>query len=211
MSARLVTALGFRIARRWRTLFVLVLVWCLLWADFRPGTLIGGALVAVFVVLVFPLPPMGLTVRPRPWPLAVLVLRFAGDLMVASLQVAWIAVAPRSRPRGGIVAVPLRPAPEVLLVAVAELSSLVPGSLVVEIDMERRVLYLHVLDLKRSGGPEGVRKATQLLEQRVLRAFGSESAGVSAEARAGEAAGEPASEATGELAGDPAASEEVPR
>jgi multicomponent Na+:H+ antiporter subunit E len=162
-----------RLVAQWPTVVVLSLLWMLLWGDFAWGTFAAGVLLGALVVAVLPLPSVGVAVAFRPWQVAVLAGRFAADLVVASFQVAWTALRPGVQPRGGVVAVPLRPAPDVLFAMTAELSSLVPGSLVVEVDTRGAVLYLHVLDLAASGGADGVREQTLRLEERVLRAFAS--------------------------------------
>lgn len=51
--------------------------------------------------------------------------------------------------------------------------SLVPGSLVVEAHRLTGMLYLHVLDLDRSGGVEAVRADVLAQEERLLRALAS--------------------------------------
>ena len=56
----------------------------------------------------------------------------------------------------------------------AELSSLVPGSLVVEAHRLTGKLYLHVLDVRQSGGIEAARQSVLDQEERVLRAFASD-------------------------------------
>ncbi|WP_425955815.1 Na+/H+ antiporter subunit E [Xylanimonas sp. McL0601] len=162
-----------RVAAQWPTILLLGVLWMLLWGTIAWGTFVSGALLGVVVVTVLPLPPVGVRGAFRPWPVTVLVARFGADLVVASFQVAWTALRPGPQPRGGVVAVPLRPAPDVLFTMTAELSSLVPGSLVVEVDDEAAVLYVHVLDLAGSGGPDAVRAQTLRLEERVLRAFAS--------------------------------------
>jgi multicomponent Na+:H+ antiporter subunit E len=162
----------WRLAAQRPATLVLAVLWLLLWGDLRSwGTAAAGLIVGVLVVVVFPLPTVGLHGTVRPVRLAVLAWRFATDLFVASFQVAWTALRRSPPPVGGVVAVRLRPAPDVLFVLTAVLSSLVPGSLVVEIDARRAVLYLHVLDLDRSGGPDGIRRQTRQLEERVLHAF----------------------------------------
>src|SRR5689334_6264691 len=146
-----------RVAAQWRTILLLSVLWMLLWATFAWGTFLAGLVLGVLVVAVLPLPPVGVDVAFRPGRVAVLAGRFAGDLVVASFQVAWTALRPGPQPRGGVVSVRLRPAPDVLFAMTAGLSSLVPGSLVVEIDTRTAVLYLHVLDLESAGGAAGVR------------------------------------------------------
>ncbi|QAY63835.1 Na+/H+ antiporter subunit E [Xylanimonas allomyrinae] len=162
-----------RVAAQWPALLLLGVLWVALWGTITWGTFVAGVLLGAVVVAVLPLPPVGVRGTIRPWRAAVLAFRFATDLVVASFQVAWTALRPGPAPRGGVVAVPLRPAPDVFFAMTAELSSLVPGSLVVEADTERCVLYLHVLDLATAGGADGVRQQTLHLEERVLRAFAS--------------------------------------
>ena len=170
MTARIV-ARARRVAAQWPTILLLSLVWMLLWGTFAWGTFVAGLLLGALVVGVLPLPPVGVAMAFRPGPVAVLAGRFVADLVVASFQVAWTALRPGPQPRGGVVAVQVRPAPDVLFAMTAELSSLVPGSLVVEMDTRTATLYLHVLDLDASGGAAGVQEQTLRLEERVLRAF----------------------------------------
>jgi multicomponent Na+:H+ antiporter subunit E len=160
-----------RVAAQWPTVLVLAVLWVLLWGHATWGNLLAGALLGLVVVAVLPLPPVAGRLALRPWPTVVLLARFGADLAIASFQVAWIALRPGPLPRGGVVAVPLRPAPDLVLTTTAGLSSLVPGSLVVEADTDTTTLYLHVLDLAASGGAEGVRAQTLRLEERVLRAI----------------------------------------
>ncbi|PZR53466.1 Na+/H+ antiporter subunit E [Xylanimonas oleitrophica] len=160
-----------RLREQWRTVVVLTVMWLLLWGDLSWGNVVAGAALAVVVVTVLPLPSIGTHATLRPWPLLVLVARFVADLVVASFQVAWQAVWPGPQPRGGVVAVPLRTTSDVFFTTIAELSALVPGSLVIEADRDRATLYLHVLDLAVSGGADAVRERTRKLEERVLRAF----------------------------------------
>ncbi|WP_041583340.1 Na+/H+ antiporter subunit E [Xylanimonas cellulosilytica] len=162
-----------RVSGQWRTILVLSVLWMLLWGSFDWGTFAAGLVLGAVVVALLPLPPVGVELAFRPWRVAILAGRFVGDLGLASFQVAWVAIRPGTQPRGGVVAVPLRPAPDVLFAMTAELSSLVPGSLVVEMDTRTAVLYLHVLDVAASGGADAVREQTLHLEERVLRAFAS--------------------------------------
>ena len=122
---------------RWRspqpaTVVWLTLVWVVLWGDLSALTLVGGVLVAVAVCLVFPLPPLGLSLRIRPLRMGWLAVRFLGDVVVASLQVAWTTLQFHRQPRNAVIEVDLRTHSDFILTVVAEIVSLVPGSLVVE-------------------------------------------------------------------------------
>lgn len=163
-----------RLRAQWTTIVVLTVIWVLLWGDLSWANLVAGAVLGAVVVTVLPLPSVQTHGRLRPWPFLVLAGRFLVDLFAASFHVAWLALRPGRPPRSGIVGVCLASSSEVFLTITAEMTSLVPGSVVVEAHRSTRMLYLHVLDLAGAGGPDGVRETTLALEARVLRAFASD-------------------------------------
>lgn len=164
-------------AERWRDQLIalgwLVLVWNLLWGDFSWGNLVGGVLVAGAVLLFFPLPPVSFGGRLRPWALLVFLVRFVGELVSASAHVARIAVQPGYRPRGAIIAVRLRVRTDLNLALTAEAVSLVPGTLIIEVDRDAGVLYVHVLDVRGPQDLTASRERILAVERRVVRAVGS--------------------------------------
>ena len=164
---------------RWRslqpgTVVWLTLVWVVLWGDLSAITLVGGVLVAVAVSLVFPLPPLGLSLRIRPVRMVWLAVRFLGDVVVASLQVAWTTLQFHRQPRNAVIEVDLRTHSDFILTVVAEIVSLVPGSLVVEARRSTHTLFLHVLDARDQAGVDRMRRQVHRLERRVELAFGTE-------------------------------------
>ncbi|KAB1159046.1 Na+/H+ antiporter subunit E [Micromonospora sp. DT46] len=152
----------------------LVLVWSLLWGDFSWGNLAGGTLVAGAVLLFFPLPPVSFGGRLRPGPLVVFAVRFVGELVSASAHVARVAVQPGYRPRGAIIAVRLRVRTDLNLALTAEAISLVPGTLIVEVDRDVGVLYVHVFDTHGPQDLRGSRQRILAVERRLVRAVGSD-------------------------------------
>ncbi len=162
-----------RATTQWRTIVWLTVVWVLLWGDLSWGNVVAGAIIATLVITFLPLPSIAAKGKFRPWPFAVLVGRFVGDLVVASFQVSMLALNPRHTPRGAVVGVRLRNPSDIYLTITAELSSLVPGSIVVEAHRLTGMLYLHVLDLDAAGGADQVRRDTLALEARVLHALAS--------------------------------------
>jgi len=162
---------------RWRDQAValgwLVVVWCLLWGEISWANLVGGLLVGGVVLVFFPLPPVTFGGRLRPWALLVFVGRFVVELVVASIHIARIAVQPGYRPRGAIIAVPLRVPTDLNIALTAEAVSLVPGTLVLEVDRAAATLYLHVLDTHGPAELELARERTLAVEQRIVRAVGS--------------------------------------
>jgi multicomponent Na+:H+ antiporter subunit E len=146
-------------------------LWVLLWGDLSWANVLSGMALGALVGLAFPLPRGGTDVTLRFGPLARLVGRFTSDLVLASFQVAWTAVRPGRTPRGGLVSVPLRSTEDLFVATTAGLSSMVPGTVVVDLDTSAGTLRLHVLDLDGSGGPDAVRDSMRALEERLLRAF----------------------------------------
>lgn len=148
-------------------------LWVLLWGDLSWANVLSGAALGALVALAFPLPPFDTAATLRPGPLLRLAGRFLSDLVLASFQVAWAAITPGATPEAGLVRVQLRSASDLFVATTAGLSSMVPGTLVVDHDPPTRTVRLHVLDLDRAGGPDGVRASTLALEARLLRAFAS--------------------------------------
>ncbi|PWR06696.1 Na+/H+ antiporter subunit E [Micromonospora acroterricola] len=163
---------------RWRdqalALGWLVVVWNLLWGEVSWANLAGGLLVGGGVLLFFPLPAVTFAGRLRVRALVVFAVRFGVELVSASLHVARIAVQPGYRPRGAIIGVRLRVRTDLNLALTAEAVSLVPGTLILEVDRDSGTLYLHVLDTHGSAQLSIVRERTLAVERRVVRAVGSD-------------------------------------
>jgi multicomponent Na+:H+ antiporter subunit E len=163
-----------RLRRQWLGVVWLAVVWVLVWGSVTWANVLAGLAIGVLVVVGLPLPSLDFHGRFRLLPALVLLGRFAYDLVVASFQVAWQALRPGRPPRGAVVGVRLRNPADLYLTVTAELSSLVPGSLVVEVHRLTGMLYLHVLDLESYGGVDKVRADVLGLEARVLRALASD-------------------------------------
>ncbi|SDG56802.1 Na+/H+ antiporter subunit E [Microbacterium sp. 77mftsu3.1] len=151
----------------------LIALWMLLWGQFTVLAFLTGVVVAVFVTSVFRLPPVELSGRLNPWWLLVFLLQFLGAVVKGSLVVAWQVVSPRSQPGVSVVAVPLVTDDDLIMAHVGVTASLIPGSLVLETDRDRRILYLHVLGASTDAEVEAQRRLVQRWEARLVRAVGS--------------------------------------
>ena len=158
----------------WGMVMSLSLVWVMLWADLSPANVLVGVLIGVIVTLALPLPSIEFKGRIHPIAAARLLARLLFDLAHASFQVAGLALNPSRVPRGGVIRVHLRNESDLYLTLTALLTTLVPGSLVVEAHRQTGVLYLHVLDVEALGGIEKVRADTLEVERRVMEAFASD-------------------------------------
>ena len=151
-------------------LVVLTGVWVLLWDQVSLFVVITGLLVAVLVGLVFPLPPIDLHGRFRPVQGLRLGVRLLSDAARASVDVVALAFRFGTVPRSSIVRVQLRSRSDLYLTQTAELVSLVPGTIVLEVHRASSTLYLHVLGASNAAAVQAVLDA----EARVLRTFGSD-------------------------------------
>ncbi|WP_050348367.1 Na+/H+ antiporter subunit E [Arsenicicoccus sp. oral taxon 190] len=152
----------------------LAVVWILLWGNVSWGNVVAGLAVAVVVQLLFPLPRVMSGVRVHPWGFLVLLGAFLRDLVVASVWVAWLAVRPRPISKGTVIEVQLTERDDLLRTAVAELTSLVPGTVVVDLEPEDGILVMHVLDRSDPADLQAERDRVGRLERRVRRALGRE-------------------------------------
>jgi multicomponent Na+:H+ antiporter subunit E len=162
--------------RAWRQLpfFVwLVALWMLLWGQFTVLSFITGVVVAVFVTRVFRLPAVELSGRVNLWHGLVFVVTFLGALVRGSLTVAWQIVNPLSYPGTAVIAVPLRTDDDLIMTHVGVTASLIPGSLIIEADRDRRILYLHVVGVSSNVDVERQRESVLRWERRIVMALGS--------------------------------------
>ncbi|RMI42051.1 Na+/H+ antiporter subunit E [Streptomyces triticirhizae] len=159
------------VRRRAPTVLWLWVLWLLLWGGVRPVPLVGGLLVTVGVVALFGLPSVRRPRLRRPLRLLGLIGNLLTELVTTSLIVAWEALARGPRVSTGIVEVPLRTDSELLMASTALLSLMVPGSLVLEMDRERRLLYIHALPLRSPADVERRRGEVAGVERRLGRVF----------------------------------------
>lgn len=149
----------------------LTVVWVMLWSDLSVGNVLGGILVSIVVTIVLPLNPVPLEAVLRPRAAAILVGQLAVDIVKASFQVVVVALRPGRVPYGAVVRVRLRSHSDVVLTMAAEISSLVPGSIVIEARRLTGTLYVHLLDVEMSGGIDAAVESVLALERRILYAI----------------------------------------
>jgi multicomponent Na+:H+ antiporter subunit E len=164
----------------------LMLLWMLLWDDVSWGNVINGVLVAIVVTRVFYLPPAELSGRFNLYWALTFLLHFAGDLVRSSIHVARIALRPGFVPRNAVIAINLHTSSDLLLTVTGHALTLIPGSLIIDVDRLNTTLYVHVLDAPDDEAIERNRRAILRIEERLVRAMGSreECASLDAERRA---------------------------
>ena len=173
MSAESTPATGHHLRHQLSLLLWLVLVWNLLWGTWSWANLISGVLVALGVTLLLPLPPVVGGARVRPVALLRFLMHFVVDLVSSGALVAWQTVRPTGIDRSAIITVQLRTDSDLLLTILTESLTLVPGSMVIDLDREHRTIALHILHVRDQRDVERQREGVLAEEERVVRAFGS--------------------------------------
>lgn len=151
----------------------LVLVWILLWGTWSWANLLSGTLVALVVTVLLPLPAVVGGLRVRPLRLLGFLAHFLLDLTSSGAQVAWQALRPGQQRRSAIVRVQLRTDSDLLLTIIASTLSLIPGSLVLDLDRAERSIALHLLHVRNFEHVEREKAGILATEDRIVRAFGS--------------------------------------
>ncbi len=91
---------------------------------------------------------------------------FLGQLVVSNFRVMWDAITPEHISSPGIIGVPLDAETDLEILLVANLISLTPGSLSIDVSEDRKTIYVHVMFME---DPEKEKqRIKEGLERRVL-------------------------------------------
>jgi multicomponent Na+:H+ antiporter subunit E len=156
------------VKRRVLSVLWLVLVWVALWGSLTWANVLGGLAVSALVIWMVPLRPASTRVGAHPLAAIRLTFYFLWQLIRASAIVAWEVVTPWDRTAPAVIAVPLDTNSPGILTTVANMVSMTPGTLTLDVDPGTRTLYVHVLHWD-----ESVVGAIRELERLVVAAFGS--------------------------------------
>ncbi|PXW29064.1 Na+/H+ antiporter subunit E [Nocardia sp. 348MFTsu5.1] len=146
-------------------------VWVLLWGTYDLANVLVGIGVALVVLIVLPLPRVPVEGRVHPLTLLELCVRLLIDLCKSSVQVAWLAIRPAKPPLSAVLRVRMAIKSDMVLTLAVDYLNLVPGTMVLEIDHSRRLLYVHLID---ASSPEKVKtfhKQVATTERMFIRAF----------------------------------------
>ncbi|MCF6386342.1 Na+/H+ antiporter subunit E [Mycobacterium sp. MBM] len=160
-----------KITLRIWTLCWLMLVWILLWGTFSAANIASGLLVALVITMLLPLPRVPVEGRVRPLALLRLILYVAVKLVVSSAQVAWLAIKPGPPPATAVLRAHLAVKSDLVLALAVGVLTLIPGSVVLEIDQRRRLIYLHVLDVGSEKAVESFYRQVKTVERLMIAAF----------------------------------------
>lgn len=149
----------------------LMLVWVLLWGSASPANIVGGFAVAVVITVLLPLPVVPVQGKLHPLALGKLVAVVAYQLVLSSAQVAWLAVKPGPPPLTAVLRAHLAIKSDLVLALAVNILTLIPGSMVLEIDQERRLIYVHVLDVGSDKAVARFYRQVAQIERLLVAAF----------------------------------------
>jgi multicomponent Na+:H+ antiporter subunit E len=138
---------------------ILALTWAALQGELNATNLVIGFLVSAAAIYVFRqmffepryFTKLGLGIK--------LVLVFFKELIKSNLSVLKIVISPRLRVRSGVIAVPTELRNDVALTLLANMITLTPGTLTLDISPDRRYLFVHTLNLD---DPEDVKREIRM-------------------------------------------------
>jgi multicomponent Na+:H+ antiporter subunit E len=152
------------------TLFMLnlalAIVWQVVTGAFSLGGLVAGFCVG-YVVLWIARPMFGDSQYfGRLWRIVGFFLYFLKELIVSSLRVAYDVVTPPIHARPGVIEVPIEAKTDLEITLLANLITLTPGTLTLDVAPDRKSLYVHAMF---AGDPETVRAEIRNgMERRLL-------------------------------------------
>lgn len=160
-----------RLTLRIWVLIWLILVWILLWGDFSAANVASGLVIALVITVLLPLPPVPVEGRVHPLSLLRLIVLVAWYLVWSSAQVAWLAIKPGPPPRTAVLRAHLGLKSDLVLALAVNVINLIPGSIVLEIDQVRRMIYVHVIDVSSERSVAQFHRQVAQVEKLLISAF----------------------------------------
>lgn len=159
-----------RIALRAWVICWLILVWLLLWGTFSAANVLSGLTIALLITLLLPLPAVPVEGRVHPLSLLRLILTVVYYLILSSVQVALLALKPKP-PLSAVLRAHLAVKSDLVLALAVNIFNLIPGTIVLEIDLARRMLYMHVLDVGSDRTVEQFYRQVEVIERLLVASF----------------------------------------
>lgn len=163
----------WRIWQQFPLILILIALWMLLWGTVSVLSVTSGVVIALLVRSALYLPPVQLSGRFNPFWFAVYLVRFFGELVAGSVNVAWRAFSPTGVTGNSIISVQLVTRSDIIMTLTAISVTLIPGSFVLDVDRHNSVLYLHALDTMDGNAVDALRRSVRSVERSLVRALGS--------------------------------------
>ncbi|MCP9271981.1 Na+/H+ antiporter subunit E [Mycolicibacterium arenosum] len=149
----------------------LILVWMLLWGEVSAANAVSGLAIALVITVLLPLPPVPTEGRLHPLSLIRLIGYVAYSLVLSSVQVAWLAIRPGPPPLTAVLRAHLNLKSDLVLALSVNIMNLIPGSIVLEIDQNRRMIYAHVIDVGSERGVNRFYRQVATVERLMVATF----------------------------------------
>jgi len=162
-------------------ILLMTLAWAGLQGSFGGGTLLLGVLFSAAVLylsqpLFAPEGPQPESERRRPllrgWRVLVLILVFLRELVFSAVQVVWYVLRPSLNIRPAVIEYPLNVQTDREITTLANMISLTPGTLSMDVAPDRSALYIHAITVSTADGQEVIDGIKSSLEKHVGRALG---------------------------------------
>ncbi|MDG5768232.1 Na+/H+ antiporter subunit E [Balneolales bacterium ANBcel1] len=151
---------------------LLALIWTAVTANFSFGNFLIGLILGYAVLLVVGPALDGGKYTLRVWKSFTLLLYFLKELFVSSVRVAIDVMKPRFKMKSGVVDIPLDVKSDLEITLLANMISLTPGTLSLEVSDDRKELFIHAMYID-----EGVEEVKQSIkngmERRIREISGS--------------------------------------
>lgn len=149
----------------------LTAVWILLWGSFSAANVLSGLVVALLITVALPLPPVPVQGKVHPLSLLNLITRVALYLVMSSFQIAWLAIRPGPAPLSAVLRAKLTVKSDLVLALAVNIYNLIPGSIVLEIDQVRRLIYCHVINVGSEKAVKQFYHQVEVVERLLIAAF----------------------------------------
>jgi len=163
-------------------IILMTLVWAALQGAFSVGTLLLGALFSGAILYVsqplFNPEERGIFTGGTPfrrlWRILVLLLVFLREVVESALQVAGFVLQPSLSIKPAVIEYPLDVQTDQEITTLANMISLTPGTLSMDVAPDRSAIYVHAISVSGTDGQEVIDEIKSTLEKHVSRALGPE-------------------------------------
>ena len=148
---------------------LLALAWAAVSGSFSELNLLFGFLMGSFALFIIREQVGSVGYFSRLWRILKLAVLFLYELVLSSVRVAVLVLKPNMDLKPGIVSYPLKVDTDAEIALLANLITLTPGTLSVDVSDDRKHLFIHALD---ASDPEGMRRDIALgFERKIMEAF----------------------------------------
>lgn len=148
---------------------LMALIWAAVTGSFSLANIVFGFLLGALALYLIREQVGSLGYFRRGFKLAALALLFIYELILSAWRVAWLVLSPRMDIKPGIFAYPLTVERDFEITLLANLITLTPGTLSIDVSDDRKTLYVHAIDCS---DPDGLRRdIARGFERRIMEVF----------------------------------------